>query len=552
MPRMLLLSVSLCLAVISLGATIDRPSAPITLSSPAFVTYLAEYDFEDGFGGPDPQGWTTVDRTVPEYIFTHVDDFVGLLPPYAPIEGNQSLWIGARPSPERCTYEFLPGYGNAWYEIFESVDFPTAGDVTISYSLHYDTEASYDFLFVDYFAKSGNWRNLVEYTGPFPGAPVGGIGPIVESHTAPAESLDASARFRFRFSSDGAVSDQDGYFGSTDGAATIDSITISDDNGVVDYQDFESEALNAQGTVDGDWQAGVTEFFGDFGGLVNGNTVLQEDTVTMNTGHFWSFFNGSPDTYVCGGFAGQAAVPLEPTNTTPEIPMWLSNGAVSPILDLTVDKNGDPTPGPPDELAIEFDVYFDPVPSSYVYFNVAVKAFRDECLEAFWWNQYPPNGDNPTKTWSREQVIFNIPNNTTHVQVMLFAEADRTQGEHTCHSHSPMFDNVEINGHFDTVTGAGEPRASGYALHDNVPNPFNPSTTISYDVADGGGHVTLRIYDVSGRLVRTLVDQNQGPGRKSVAWKGDNDQGGRVASGVYFYRMSAPGFTETKRMVLLK
>jgi hypothetical protein len=91
-----------------------------------------------------------------------------------------------------------------------------------------------------------------------------------------------------------------------------------------------------------------------------------------------------------------------------------------------------------------------------------------------------------------------------------------------------------------------------FALYQNVPNPFNPTTTINYDVPAGGGHVTLRIYDVAGRQVQTLVNGSQTPGRKTVVWNGRNSSGQMVATGVYFYRMTALGFEQTRKMVMLK
>ncbi len=106
----------------------------------------------------------------------------------------------------------------------------------------------------------------------------------------------------------------------------------------------------------------------------------------------------------------------------------------------------------------------------------------------------------------------------------------------------------------DTVaTGVGDPPSPpSFALHQNVPNPFNPETVIRYDVPENGGMVTLRIYDVAGRLVKTLIDGQQTAGGKSAAWNGTNNRGSRVASGVYFYRMTAPGFESTRKMVLLQ
>lgn len=96
------------------------------------------------------------------------------------------------------------------------------------------------------------------------------------------------------------------------------------------------------------------------------------------------------------------------------------------------------------------------------------------------------------------------------------------------------------------------PTPRSFALHPNVPNPFNPQTTIHYDVPASGADVNIAIYDVAGRLVRELVDERRAAGRWSVQWNGEGTRGERVASGVYFYRMRAGSFVETKKMVLLK
>jgi len=103
------------------------------------------------------------------------------------------------------------------------------------------------------------------------------------------------------------------------------------------------------------------------------------------------------------------------------------------------------------------------------------------------------------------------------------------------------------------VTGAGSPGVpDAFALGQNVPNPFNPTTTIHYDVPADGGAVMLQIFDVSGRLVRTLVDGHQSMGSQTAIWNGADDRGNGVSSGVYFYRMEAPGFASTRKMVLLR
>ncbi len=94
-------------------------------------------------------------------------------------------------------------------------------------------------------------------------------------------------------------------------------------------------------------------------------------------------------------------------------------------------------------------------------------------------------------------------------------------------------------------------RAAAIVLHQNVPNPFNPSTTISYELEDGG-QVRLQVFDLGGRLVRTLYDGSEGAGRHEKVWLGRDQQGRTAATGVYFYRVQTGGEAETRRMLLAK
>jgi len=90
-------------------------------------------------------------------------------------------------------------------------------------------------------------------------------------------------------------------------------------------------------------------------------------------------------------------------------------------------------------------------------------------------------------------------------------------------------------------------------LYQAQPNPANPSAMIRYTIAQKG-QVQLRIFDVSGRLVRTLVDSVQEPAATPYerVWDGMNDQGQKVGSGVFFYQIDAPGFSSSKKLVILK
>ena len=85
-----------------------------------------------------------------------------------------------------------------------------------------------------------------------------------------------------------------------------------------------------------------------------------------------------------------------------------------------------------------------------------------------------------------------------------------------------------------------------YALHQNYPNPFNPSTTIQYDLPRSA-HAVLTIYNVLGEEVKTLVDEMQEAGYKSVEWDAST-----VSSGIYFYRLVAGTFSDVRRMMIIK
>ncbi|MCX5752107.1 MAG: T9SS type A sorting domain-containing protein [Candidatus Krumholzibacteria bacterium] len=108
---------------------------------------------------------------------------------------------------------------------------------------------------------------------------------------------------------------------------------------------------------------------------------------------------------------------------------------------------------------------------------------------------------------------------------------------------------VDANG-FSVLTGTDEPIVHG-ELHQNYPNPFNPTTRIAFELS-APVHVSLRIYDTTGRLVRELINDERLTGRCEENWDGRDSRERAVASGIYFYRFDAGSFTQTKKMVLLR
>jgi flagellar hook assembly protein FlgD len=90
-----------------------------------------------------------------------------------------------------------------------------------------------------------------------------------------------------------------------------------------------------------------------------------------------------------------------------------------------------------------------------------------------------------------------------------------------------------------------------FALYANYPNPFNPTTTISYDLPKRS-QVTLGIYNILGKQIKTLVNQSQDAGNRIAVWDGTDNLGRQVSAGVYLYQIQAGEFTQTRKMLLLK
>jgi len=101
------------------------------------------------------------------------------------------------------------------------------------------------------------------------------------------------------------------------------------------------------------------------------------------------------------------------------------------------------------------------------------------------------------------------------------------------------------------VKDSPEAQPDHFALEQNYPNPFNPSTSILYSLAEKA-YVSMKIHDLLGREIRTLFAGDQTAGSHRAEWNGLDDRGGRVPSGIYFYTLTAKGFRETRKLVMLR
>jgi hypothetical protein len=172
-------------------------------------------------------------------------------------------------------------------------------------------------------------------------------------------------------------------------------------------------------------------------------------------------------------------------------------------------------------------------------------------------------------------AVSNVVNNPTGANYKTFTEGydnclirtNASQGPLVCGSDSFMttwFACILTWGNYDSTwlcpppdIGIPQQRSAAPALvtslGQNFPNPMNPAAKITYTVGKSG-RVWLRVFDVSGRVIRTLVDQYNEARREpyEVIWDGTNDRGERASSGVFFYQLDVPGYKSTKKIVILR
>ena len=218
---------------------------------------------------------------------------------------------------------------------------------------------------------------------------------------------------------------------------------------------------------------------------------------------------------------------------------------------------GDDNANLPDEDGVVFTTLLVPVSTAMADVTVTVPGFLDA------WIDFDANG-----VWDPHEQIFMSTAVATGLNSLPFAvPATASQGFNTYarfrfstggglqpdgHAPDGEVEDYEVDIEDDPVTGAkDQDMPTRFALHEAVPNPFNPQTTMSFSLPSQS-HVRLTIYDVSGRLVKTLLNENRGPGIHRVVWDGRDDRQQHVASGVYLYRIEAGSFVETKRVVMLK
>jgi hypothetical protein len=485
--------------------------------------WIFDADFEDLLG--DNEGWEAVDLsgTPASENYWHKDTIrLGGHPEL----GDSSWWCGTYDS---C-WRQPRGYGNDWIctleRSFPEVPaFTDTGDVLVlEWDHRYAMEGCYDYGYVDASADDGSSWSTVRCFTNFSCAFGPGMGQIWTDTSVDLSAYAGHAlSIRFRFTSDQVYSSEDQYdnvIGSCrDGAWQLDNIRLWTEWGsgpqelTIFLDDCESpgpygwvtEDIPASGQTGAVYQRSYEEFDGHAGWM-----MATYDTVS-------------------GAMApGQASLLCSP-------PIYVSSDIVPDATDLIVKCDGwfDLPGGSDEDVALMIHKSTDSP-------DCAVRN-----LPPTWWADWTERSVGPL--WvSRADAVDYTGGGWLGLAFMAIGHENADP-----HGVGFVLDRVRVGVPDPTGVPDGGATVMMSGAH---PNPLSESTVISYVLPDRS-HVTLRIVNVAGRVVATLVDAVTDPGEHRVNWDGTTDAGDRAAAGVYFVRMELDGVPAggaVRKMVLLK
>jgi hypothetical protein len=416
------------------------------------------YDFEE----MNWQGWTRVDNTEQLDTFTHVDDFSGISPGewggLVPIEGTKSMWCGARDwdhqIPEGpgdymylCSWASAPGYGNGWDQELVTEPIQFSGLLTFSYKGHFDTEPDYDSTLVEYDAGGGDWIEIVMYED------------VVDTLAVHELLLaQAATKLRFHFTSDDAWSDEDGLW-DTDGAFIVDSITIADIGGTIDYEDFEDWPLGAVSRPGALWHAGVGMPFGKYSGLLAG-IYQDKDPCHDNLSTQIVFFIGGPHPNPSKDYPGLYDTPFCLGPGGIEAPCQ-DEYVMSSIIDMTKystarneNQDADIPPAVIDDLGgvyLRFTYYADlPIPN-LVFYDWAVRNIDSDGCPGMWSTRYIYYYSPFGYVFDAHEISDLVESDSIQVKLGCIDMCDvwyEVYGNCENHTPSPWYDNVRVQRYY--------------------------------------------------------------------------------------------------------
>ncbi len=305
-----------------------------------------------------------------------------------------------------------------------------------------------------------------------------------------------------------------------------------------------------------------TAFFDDFEAYTAGMQLVVQNPVDWTT---WSNSPGSgEDPYVSSNYAysGSNSVVIAPNNDLVKTLGMLTSGSWGMTFQMYI----------PSGKAGYFNTlsFFDGANSEWgmqCFFNVGGMASLDAGGQASATFNYSYD------VWNEVTVIVDLDQdsaqfifNGTVIHAWQWTEGSFGNGgllmldANDFYGATPddemYFDDYDFDADtLRSLVGIGDDLGSQvpveFSLEQNYPNPFNPTTTIKYGLKEQV-KVSLKIYNILGQVVKTLVSGNQTAGYKQVVWDGTNEFGAKVASGVYIYRIEAGNFVKSQKMILMK
>jgi len=502
-------------------------------------TFAQGFDFED----MEPAGWFAVDPWedvfhwhVEEVSLTagHGTDMGAAIPFWPePPENDYALWCG---DPQ------WPGYGSNWSEALRvELGLTVTETLQISFAYAGSFEGD-DWDYFDLLVLSGAdtlqaYVNQVELEETFlqialeiPGAELSG-----EVHA-----------LEFWFRSDGNTDDEYGLLDSDIGAVWLDNIQVAADNTVYIQEDFEDGLMPPGFSV-------VTDICGDMYAALHQDVEVPFECWT-NTSTLWGFFD--PET----------VEPGYPDGVIPYGPPYPLLMIQSP--DLTVGQDGEPMGFRLDEVRsvlFSMDLFEDLYADALLAWDFEVSARTRET--GLWGDWVDPAATTWPEEICYEPYLVNmepmIAESAGGENLTIDGLRLRIEVQDMCplwcgiygdgHPHTPaiLVDNVRVM-LTDVVTAADEfPTPAAARLLPLQPNPFNPRAEIRFELA-AAGEVLLTVHDIAGRRLATLAEGRREAGTHLESWRGLDDNGRALPSGVYLVRLESRDGVSARKAVLIQ
>ncbi len=483
------------------------------------------------------------------------------------LNGSKSLTVGLDNTEASARgWAAGRGYGNFWREtVAHDFHFDGTGPVSLDFAYRKDSEGGYDYTYCVLEVDSVETL-LAAYDNV-------GSGTAAFDLTPYLGSTETDYRIKFRFVSDTGYSDEDGNYLTTCAPFVVDDIQVS--GGGESYStDFETnrsgwyqpddaldnpisekwlvenrQALGSESYLHGSGlaiyhvdQEVAHSYLGNDGGI--SNTAVRGVAMEQADG------DGDLEAGLNRGDNGDIwpGISLQTTFGPASIPSSIDNSGYPTLIEVSsIAQNGN-------DMSATL-LAGDPAPSLSGIDPSSEGNGQSVHLDLLG-EENVRHGATLVLSKTGSPDIPATLNWTDYDSVDVDLNLDGAEpGQYDVVLQNPDGQNVVLAQGFEVIAVTAAPVLSAgparMALAQNYPNPFNPTTTIRYQL-DRSGPVRLVVLDVKGRIVKTLVDGSRDAGWYSVRWNGTDEHGRMVASGLYFYQMSATNYEARKKLLLLK